>query len=167
MRPLLLSLLLVSSALAQAPPYGVAEGDHVRLRLSLPSLTPAAVVEGRLTVTGADSLTLVPALGGRSAGRRIAWQDVERVERRGENRVGEVVGMAVGLAVGMVVGGVIGAGVKPNALEGPLGGGLLGGFAGMAAGAATGARTRRPWVELPRGGGAEAPVSFRIALPLR
>lgn len=167
MRPLLLSLLLASPALAQSPaPYGVAKGDRVRLRFSLEQSASSAAVEGRVAAVSADSLTLSLASVGGEARQTVAWQSVGRLETSEENRVGEVVGIVLGLVGGAVVGGLVAEAIDPHSFA-YAGGILLGGFGGMPIGAVIGARTKRPWVELPRAGTGGAPVAFRVALPLR
>ena len=164
MRLLLLSVLLTSSALAQSQaPYEVAEGDRVRLRLNSAS---AALVEGRVTTVSSDSLALALAAETGTTSRRVAWRDVGRLERQGENRTGEAIGIAVGLVVGAVVGGVIAKGIEPHSFA-YAGGVVVGGFFGMPVGAVVGANARRPWVPLPRVGDGGPSVSFRVTLPLR
>jgi hypothetical protein len=91
----------------------------------------------------------------------VAWTDVQRVERMGNNKTGE----ALGLLVGGVVGGLTGYFVGNLLSDDPLAtlGFLPGAFLGIPMGGVIGAHVGDRWHDVP----ASRPVgALRVAIPL-
>lgn len=167
MRSFVLFLLLFVAAPAFAqesnPPYPVERGERVRVSLSqsLPDASGPFYV-GSVLAADADSLGL--RLGARGTPAQwLAWPDIERVERVGENRTGEALGILVGGIGGASAGYAIDRLLTSGDLSG-LGGIILGGLGGLLVGGVVGAHVGDRWEEVPP---VRTTSAFRVAIPLR
>jgi len=155
MKPLVLFVAVVGAlvsspaARAQGPTPALIRCDSVRVFLA--GETPGAprLLGGRILTVGADSLGL--------DGRGIAWVDVVRLERLGQNRRQEWTGVLVGAFIGAGVGWLVGE-IDGRWLASPAYALVVGLLVGPAVGATVGARSNRPWEEVPLAG---PPVGVR------
>ncbi len=139
-------------ARAQSPRPNLSRGDSVRVFLVAETPDAPSLLSGRVLTIGADSLTLHD--------RGVAWVDVARLERLGENRRRELRGVLLGVFLGASVGWFVGE-MNGGWLASPtyaLVGGLL---VGPAVGATVGVRSDRPWVEVPLD---RRPVGLRVGV---
>ena len=150
----LLSVCLSVPALAQGPvpSSNVTGGDLVRVWILPVVPGQRAPLEGRIHSVGRDSLILSDA--------GVAWGDVERLERRGQDHGRERAGIGIGLLVGGGLGWLVAYGTDafipvPHVLAGAVLGGTVG--------AVVGAHSRRQWVEVPLGGAA---LGLRVVVSL-
>ncbi len=159
---LFLLFLIAASSFAQggAAPYPVERGERVRITLTGPAPGGSFYV-GSVFAADLDSLSL--RLGGRSAPvRALAWPEVGRIERLGENHTGEV----LGFLIGGVGGGLIGYAAGNALSEDPLAGVafLPGAFLGLLIGGVVGAHIGDRWEEVPP---VRVTTAFRVVVPLR
>ena len=138
----LLTALLSVPALAQvdAAPTGVTRGDLVRVWIAPDAQNQPPTLIGHVLIVGADSLTLAEEQA------KYSWNDVDRLQRLGENRRRELVGVGLGIGVGVLVGGLFG--VLDGGIAAPAFYGIVGGMVGSGVGAFIGARSNRQWEDV-------------------
>ena len=146
MKPLVLIAVVVGAFVsshvgwAQGTTDGLRTGDSVRVFLIAETSDAPCPFRGRVLTVGADSLILHE--------RGVAWVDVARLERLGENRRRELGGVLLGVVVGAGVGWIVGE-LSGRWLAPPFYAAIGGLLVGPAVGAAVGARSDQPWVEVP------------------
>lgn len=165
---LLLLLAIPASAQLADSPYPVERGERVRATLASADGAPGPFYVGSVLAARADTLELLLHGKERSAGE-VAWPDVARVERVGENRTGEAVGLLIGGLGGALAGYALAevryalAEVLSESSLAGVGGAILGGFGGLLAGGIIGSRMGNRWQEVAPA----RPVSaLRVVVPL-
>lgn len=159
-----LLLLIASSASAQVaePPYSVGRGEHVRVTLAPADGAPEPFYVGSVLEARSDTLALL-LKGKENSVAKVAWPNIARVERVGENRTGEALGLLIGGLGGALAGYALAESFSESSLAG-VGGAILGGFGGLLAGGIIGARLGDRWEEVTPVRPASA---LRVVVPLR
>lgn len=165
---LLVAFLTAMPCLAQSSeaPYPIRSGERVRIllvpdaRLSNSSSVPYV---GTVQSADADSLTLALSGTPLSARGRLAWRDIEQVERATPNHTGEALGLVAGGVGGALAGYAVADILSPSPFAG-VGGGILGGLGGLLVGGVIGSKIGNGWEIVPP---TRAASALRVLIPLR